>query len=502
MDAQNKRASGALASFVLDTTGSTPAYQQLYNAMRRSIVSGRLAASTRLPASRILATELGLSRNTVLAALDLLHNEGYLLTRIGDGTYVAGLLPEDHFLPRERPVRGQAPDVKAFPALSERGRALTHLSVTAGQTRPGPFAADLPAFDKFPISAWAKLMVQSWRQVQPSWLGYADPAGYGPLRTLISEHLKAARMLDCSANDVIITSGTQQSLDLLARVLIDQDDPVWLEEPGYVGARGALIAAGARLVPVPVAKDGLRVEVGSEREAHPRLIFVSPSRQYPLGMTMSMARRHQLLAFAEACGAWIIEDDYDSEYRYRGSPLPAMQSMDRSSRVIYLGTFSKSLLPSFRLGYIVVPSRLASAFANAKGIIDRHPPLLEQITLCSFIQSGNFAAHIRRMRKLYETRQNTLIEEIRAQAGEWLDVDPADTGMHVVGYLPPEVDDEAFCDLASRRGLSLRPLSIYYLNAPRRMGLILGFASTPPERIRSGVVRLQSIYNEYASGLH
>ena len=492
---RQKSAIGALFAFALDSSSSAPAYRQLYKELRAAILSGRLEAGSRLPASRVLATELDLSRNTVVAALDLLQSEGYVESRVGDGTYVAVTLPEDRFLPRE-PVKRGVPTTVAYPALSERGRALTHLSVTGGSMKPGPFAADLPAFDKFPIDAWSKLMAQSWRQVQPSMLGYADPAGYEPLRHLIAQHLRAARLLKCSASEVIITSGTQQSLDLLARVLIDQGDPVWLEEPGYVGARSAFIAAGARIVPVPVSESGLEIDAGVAREPKPRLIFVSPSRQYPLGVTMSRARRLELLAFADRSGAWIIEDDYDSEFRYRGAPLPAMQSMDEGERVIFLGTFSKSLLPSFRLGYIVVPPRLATAFANAKGVIDRHPPLLEQITLSSFIQNGLFAAHVRRMRQLYEARQVVLMEEIRLKVGTWLDISPADTGMHVVGYLADGIDDRDVCLAALERGLALRPLSIYYMEPPRRNGLILGFASTPPDRIRWGASRLAALFEE------
>ena len=495
----DNRAPGALISYSIDENSDLPAYKQLYLGMRQSIISGRLAANTRLPASRVLAAECRISRNTVMAAIDLLQSEGYVTTRVGDGTYVSGSLPEDYFLPREPPGRTGAPAADAFPALSNRGRALTRLSVAAGQTPPGVFAPDLPAFDKFPTMLWGRLMVQGWHEIQPSWLVHADPAGYVPLRQLLSQHLKAARMLNCSADEVIITSGTQQSLDLLSRVLIDQGDPVWLEEPGYLGARSAFLAAGARLVPVPVDEDGINVGLGIGLEEAPRLICVSPSRQYPLGVTMSMDRRRELLAFAENRDAWIVEDDYDSEFRYRGLPLPAMQSMDQAGRVIYLGTFSKTLLPSFRLGYMVVPRRLAAAFANAKAVIDRHPPLLEQITLANFIKSGDFSAHIRRMRKLYESRQAVLIQEVRDQCGESLKVMPADTGMHVVALLPDEIDDLVFCRKALGSGLSLRALSIYYLGPFPKMGLILGFASTAPDRMRSGARTLRAMLSKYSN---
>jgi GntR family transcriptional regulator/MocR family aminotransferase len=493
-----KRASfGSLIAFTLDATQAEPIYQQLYKQLRSAIITGRLAANTRLPASRVLASELKLSRNTVLAAFDLLNSEGYILTRTGDGAYVASTLPEDRFLPREPVMRAALGTPASHPALSARGRLLTDLSVTAGPQAPIPFVADIPAFDSFPLDSWARLMVQSWRQVQPAMLGYADPAGFEPLREMISHHLKAARFLQCSANEVIMTSGSQQSLDLLARVLLDQGDCVWIENPGYVGARSAFIAAGARLVAVPVDAQGLMVREGEALEPNPRLIFISPSRQYPLGMTMSMSRRLELLAFAEKSGAWVIEDDYDSEFRYRGTPLPAVQSIDRSSRVIYLGTFSKSLLPSFRLGFLVVPSSLGAAFSNAKSIIDRHPPLLEQMTLLAFMKSGQFAAHIRRMRQLYEERQNILIAEIDSKLNGFLRVEPAESGVHLVGHLPEGVDDLAFCQAAAAQGVSLRPLSLYYLAPPARQGIILGFAAIPPKRIAWGVEKLATVIRQF-----
>nr|WP_246344111.1 PLP-dependent aminotransferase family protein [Acidocella aromatica] len=486
-----KRASfGSLIALTLDAAQPEPLYQQLYEQLRGAIVGSRLPGGTRLPASRVLAQELKLSRNTVTSAYELLSNEGYILTRVGDGAYVANILPEDRLLPRKSSKADGPPPAASHPSLSARGRLLTELSVTAGPAQPVPFVADLPAFDAFPLHAWARLMVQSWRQVQPDMLGYADPAGYEPLRELISQHLKATRFLDCVGQDVIMTSGSQQSLDLLARVLLDHGDSVWVEEPGYVGTRSALIAAGARLVPVPVDGQGLLVSAGEMLEPRPRLIFITPSRQYPLGMTMSMERRKELLAFAEKSGAWIVEDDYDSEFRYHGTPLPAVQSLDRTGRVIYLGTFSKSLLPSFRLGFLVVPGYLARAFGNAKSVIDRHPSLLEQMTLLGFMQSGQFAAHIRRMRQLYEERQQVLIQEIERKLGGFLQITQAESGMHLVAELPDGVDDVSFCQAAKSWGVSVQPLSAYYTAEPRRNGVILGFAAIPPKSIVRGVERL------------
>lgn len=481
-------ASGALISFQLDSAAKTPAYRQLYEALRRAIVSGRLAPGSRLPASRVFAQELSLSRNTVVAAYDLLASEGYLHSRVGAGAHVATVLPEELSAPQP-PDALPAADQGA-PSFSARGQLLSSIFYASGSSRPVPFVADVPAFDVFPLAAWARQMAQSWQQVQPTMLGYADPAGYMPLREEIASHLRATRSLRCEGAEIIMTSGSQQSLDLLARMLLDPGDTVWIEDPGYFGARSALIAAGARLVAVPVDAEGIMVLEGAARAPAPKLIFITPSRQYPLGVTLGMARRAELLAYAESCGAWVIEDDYDCEFRYRGVPLPAVQSMDRSGRVIYLGTFSKSLLPSFRLGFFVAPPALAEAFAKAKGTIDRHPPLLEQVTLDAFMRSGQFAAHIRRMRRIYAERQEVLLTEARAQLAGFLRVEPADSGVHLVGLLPEGVDDLAFCAKAGAAGISLRPLSGYYLAEPPRQGVILGFAAIPPRMIKAGIARL------------
>lgn len=481
---------GVLVSFCLDGGARTPAYRQLAERIRDAIADQRLDRGTRLPATRTLASELGLSRNTVTSAYDLLAAEGWIHNRIGAGAFVAS--PPEPARFAEPPSSPKTPDVPP-PVFSQRGRALTSISHAAGSNRPVPFVADVPAFDVFPLASWSRQMALSWREVDPAMLGYADPAGYLPLRRELARHLRANRFLRCTAQDVIMTSGTQQSLDLLARILLDPGDTVWIEDPGYVGARAALIAAGARLVPVPVDDQGLVVAVGRALAPAPKLIFITPSRQYPLGVTMTMARRAELLAFAESCGAWVIEDDYDCEFRYGGTPLPAVQSMDGSGRVIYLGTFSKALLPSFRLGYFVGPPELATAFANAKAIIDKHPPLLEQITLESFMQSGRFAAHIRRMRQIYGERQTCLIEALGRELGSVLTVEPAETGVHLLAVLQDGRDDVAFCAKARTAGIMLRPLSIYYIGPVKRQGVIFGFAAIPPRQIQAGVRRLAGV---------
>jgi len=492
--------SGALASFALDHMSSVPIYRQICREMRLAIISGRFSGGTRLPATRVLAKELGVSRNTILSVYDNMIAEGYLESKVGDGTYVSRELPEDHLI-AQRPVRdAQASLVKQDDLLSRRGRMLAQVSIVSGRAETGTprfFNADLPAVDAFPMETWGRLMTKSWRKVTPGMLGNVDPAGYEPLQQAIAQHLRAARAARCTMDQVIITSGSQQSLDLIARLLLDVGDSVWIEEPGYVGARTVLAAAGANLVPVPVDEEGLNVAEGIARAPNPKLIFVSPSRQYPLGMTMSPARRLELVEFSNKTGAWIIEDDYDNEFRYAGVALPAMQSMINADRVIYLGTFSKSLLPGIRLGFMVVPKKLTNSFVQAQTTITRHASLIEQMTLCEFITSGQFAAHIRRMRQIYLERQTTLLEQATRYLYEFMTVFSAETGMHLVALFAKEADDVAFCDAAQRRGLSLRPLSIYYLQEPKRAGLILGFAATPSARIIAGVERLATFSAEF-----
>ncbi len=446
-----------------------------------------------------LASELDVSRNTILHVFEELLSEGYLESRVGDGTYVAKSLPEDYLLTRgELPTSIRLPDRTDHIALSARGKLLAELALSGVPMESKAFSPDIPAFDAFPLDAWGSLMAQSWRESQPNILGSAIARGHKPLRDEITQHLHAARGVRCSADQVIVTSGTQQSLDLIARLMADHGDPVWIEDPGYIPARNVWTAAGARLVPVPVDSQGLNVEVGKQREARPRFIFTSPSRQYPLGMTLSVQRRKELMSFARAVGAWIIEDDYDSEFRYSGYPIPAMQSQD-PSHVIYLGTFSNSMLPTLRLGYMIVPEALVHPFITAKSVIDRHPPLLEQTTLSKFMAAGQFSAHVRKMRRLYLERQTVLLHGLSQHLSELMSVAPAETGMHLVGTFKHDIDDRTFCEAAKDSGITLRPLSIYYLTEPRQHGLILGFAAFPRSSIVDGVRRLASFARRFCA---
>lgn len=472
----------------LDAESQVPLYRQLYEALRQAILTGQLRAGRRLQSTRELAAELGVSRNTVMNAFEQLLAEGYLEGQVGSGTYVSRALPDDMLYARAdaASVRGAR---RKGRALSGRGQiiagTLMNASPVPGHTRA--FRLGTPALDAFPFDVWMKLTARHWRYPRRDLLGYGDSAGYAPLREAISEYLGAARAVRCAPDQVIITSGTQQALDLAARLLLDASDSVWIEDPGYLGARSTMVSAGARLVPVPVDDEGLDVAAGANICPSARLVYVSPSHHFPLGVTMSLARRLSLLEWASRAGAWILEDDYDSEYRYSGRPLAALQGLDKEGRVIYLGTFSKILFPSLRLGYMVVPPDLVEAFKNARAILSRFSPSIEQAVLTDFITEGHFASHIRRMRALYQERQQYLIDAARRELGNALELEPNEAGMHLVGRLPDGVDDLAASREANRLGVEAPALSLYCIERGRQSGLLLGYAGYDEREIRKGI---------------
>ncbi|MBA3534472.1 MAG: PLP-dependent aminotransferase family protein [Ardenticatenales bacterium] len=510
-------ASIVLAAISLERQSDTPLHRQLYDSLRRAILAGQLRAGTRLPSTRTLAQELGLSRNTVLAAFDQLLAEGYVEGTVGSGTFVAAALPDD-LLTVSRPMPVLAQSAPGQRRLSQRGTLLAATTVGAvgAGLRPAPtpaptlaptpaptpaptsvptpasraFRPGLPALDAFPFNLWRTLANKWWRQPPAELLGYGEPAGYRGLREAIAGYLGAARAVRCAPEQVVIVSGSQQGLDLAARLLLDPGDPVWMEEPGYRGARGAFQGAGARVIPVPVGQEGLDIPAGIEMEARARLAYVTPSHQFPLGVTMTLPRRLELLRWASQAGAWIIEDDYDSEYRYVGQPLAALQGLDQEGRVIYLGTFSKVLFPSLRLGYLVVPPDLVEAFAAARALSDRHSPSVEQAILADFIIEGHFARHIRRMRTLYAERQALLLDAAGQELAGLLELEPAGAGMHLLGWLPPGADDQRLAQRAALHGVDAPALSGYALHGLARSGLLLGYAATNEAEIRAGVQRL------------
>ena len=481
-----------LGTVSIDRESTEPLYRQLYFAIREAILAGRLRPATRLPSTRSLATDLGVSRNTVVIAFEQLLAEGYVEGRIGAGTYVSTTLPED--LLAARPGAASSGETEAAPRrqLSERGRFLSGVR-PPDMSPPVAFSPGLPELGRFPFDDWARLLARHWRNPDRRFLVGGDVAGLAPLRAAIADYLGAARAVSCHADQVMIVSGAQQALDLAARVLIDPGDEVWVEDPGYMGIRGSLLAAGAQLAPVPVDGEGLNVAAGRTRAPNARLVCVTPSHQYPLGVTMSLARRLELLDWARTADAFILEDDYDSEYRYAGRPLAALQGLDGDGRVIYVGTFSKVMFPGLRLGYLVLPEALVDAFRGVRQLIDSHPSTVGQAALADFIADGFLAAHVRRMRALYAERQAALIEVIEDRLAHWIAVAPDESGMHLLGALRQEADDAALSQAAAARGVSAVALSRFYVEDAPRQGFLLGYAGIGHRAMEDGAAILADV---------
>ena len=506
-EVRTRRASDAIEPLVLlDAHSAAPLYRQLYEGLRQAIVAGRLRAGARLPAARTLGNDLALSRNTVEQAYDQLHAEGYVDRHPRRGTFVSPTTPDRvlHAVPPRTAQRTLSGDesVGTRRRLSARGQAIAEIALPAGVNAlepPRPFRAGVPALDAFPIHVWARLSAAHWRRATRRHLAYGHSAGYGPLRDAIAQHLAAARGVRCTAGQVIIVGGSQQALALATRLLLDRGDIVWMEDPGYVGARAAFLASEARIVAVPVDEEGLDIEAGERLAAAARLAFVTPSHQHPLGAVMSVARRRALLRWARRADAWILEDDYDSEIRYEGRPLPAMQGLDEDGRVIYLGTFSKTVFPALRLGYLVVPPRLVDAFVTAKLIADRHSSVVEQAILAEFIEQGHYARHVRRMRALYAERQGALLEALEPFS-DIVEVHPTRAGLNVLAWLPPGVDDRRVAAAAAAAGIEAPPLSPYSQRPLSRSALILNFSGYDVGAIRDAATGLGAVLRETIGG--
>ena len=477
-------------ALALDPAAARPLHRQIYFAIRAVILDGRLKPGARLPASRTLAADLGVSRNTVMTAFEQLRAEGYIDGRVGAGSFIPADLPDE--TPRPSARKADAGSGRPGPrAISARGVMLVGLKHRGSQ--PRPFSPGLPELEQFPFRDWARLLARRWRRPHRAFLVGGEPGGYRPLCEAVADYLAMARAVFCKADQVIITSGAQQALDLAARVLIDPDDPVWMEEPGYPPTGAVLRAAGARVVPVPVDDEGLSVAAGHREEPSPRLICVSPSHQYPQGVTMSLGRRLELLECARAIDGVVIEDDYDSEYRYAGRPLAALQGLDGDGRVIYLGTMSKVMFPGLRIGYMVVPEHLVDAFLAVRAMVDAHPSSIAQAALADFITEGFLGAHIRRMRQLYGERQAALIEACHERLGARLTLTPAAAGMHLVARLAPGTDDRRVAARAAEAGVEAPALSGYYQGPPTARGLLLGYAGVDARAMQRAVERLAGV---------
>ncbi len=473
--------------------GQGPLYLQLYRALRRAILEGELTPGARLPASRTLAGDLGLSRNVVLLAYEQLLAEGYVNGRTGSGTFVAPSLPE--LSPAVATV--SHPPVLAPPRLSSFGRQAVALwrpyalDLAAPQPRYD-FRYGVVTIDTRALAQWRKLAAR--RAVRPV-PGYGSPQGLLALREAIADYARRQRGCVCAPERIVVVNGSQQALDLIARLLVEPGDRVVVEEPGYRGARHALLGAGAVLVPAPVDGEGMALELAGSAAAGARLAYVTPSHQFPTGAVLSLSRRLALLEWARANDAFVVEDDYDSEFRYQGRPVEAVQGLDRDGLTVYVGTFSKVLFPSLRLGYLILPESLVEPFAAAKWLADRHAPLLEQGVLAAFIAEGHFERHLRRMRTLYGARREALLAALGEYFGQRVEVTGTRAGIHLLAWLRELPPDRlpALVRAALEQDLGVYPVNPLYLDPPPRSGLLLGYGALEPEAIREGVVRLAKV---------
>lgn len=462
-------------------------YRWFYEELRAAILEGRLHPGSRLPATRDLARSYRISRSTVIAAFEQLKSEGYVEGRTGSGTYVSHVLPET-LLQAARPRREERLPHRRV-SLSSYARRLPPFR--ASPVRPvRAFRANQPALDQFPTTLWAQVAARRLRRVSAQLLAGGDPLGYRPLREAVADYLNTSRGVKCRADQVLIVSGAQEALDRSARVLLNPGESVWMEEPGYPGAAVVFRALGARICPVPVNSEGLDLESAIQRWGRGRLVYVTPAHQFPLGVTMSLRRRLELLEWARRSGTLIFEDDYDSEYRYSGRPVPALQGLDRAGVVIFTGSFTAVLFPALRLGYLVVPTDMVDVFAAAESVSTHHPPLLEQAILCDFISEGHFARHIRGMRELYAERLSVLLEAARERLPGVLDISTVEAGLQTVGWLKNGMNGERAAALAQAHGVEVVPLTRYAAGRARKDGLVLGFAAVNPNDLRHGVDQL------------
>lgn len=455
-----------------------PLHRHLFREIRADIVRGTLRGGARLPSTRNIAEDAGVSRKTAEEAYAQLEREGYVERRVGSGTYVCDLP-----LPKKPAAR-----LEGRRALSKRGRASAASMSCVEPLVVRAFAAGVPALDHFPLATWQRLVSSHARRLDAHALNYADPAGELALRENVATYLNTARGVHCDAGQIVIVSSSQEALHLLAQLLIDPGDAAWMEEPGYYGARATLTAAGAKLVPVPVDDEGLEVAAGIALAPHARLAYVTPSNQYPLGVPMSLDRRLALLAWARRNDAWIVEDDYDGEFRYDGRPFTAIQGLDSAGRVIYVGTFTKSLYPALRLAYVVLPPDLVTSFVNARTQVDGHPPPFLQRVVADFIAFGHFDAHLKRMRALYRERRDLAMRLFARHLD--LELGPADAGFRVVAHL--DHSDRDLAARAARNGLELPTLSRLYLGHPKH-GLVLGYMGLTPSALTQGVKALAKL---------
>lgn len=482
-----KYSAGALiALFELNRNIPAALYKQIYNTLRFAILNSDLPTGTRLPSSRTLASELGVSRNTVVLAYEQLQAEGYITSGIGRGTFISTQFNQSQLVKKKFKSNNKL-------RISKRGQAMLDAYTSeAPSGSPPPFAPGIPALDVFPFRQWQRAVNQAHKIINASEMNYGPTAGYLPLRQSLTSYLAVARGVRCSPEQIFIVNGVQQGLDLICRLLTDPGETIWLEDPGHLGARSAFAATQAKLKPVSVDQQGLLMTIAMQQNKNGRLVYVTPSHQSPTGAIMSLERRLRLLEWAHTRNAWIIEDDYDSEFRYRGQPLPALQGLIEDAPVLYLGTFSKVFAPGIRMAYLVIPEFMIETFSHARRAVDTHSPTPLQAAMHVFIDEGHFTTHIRRMRNLYAERQNLFLQAARKYFGDAIQFSSSNSGMHIVGYVNKK-NDQSLSKAASDAGYVVPALSEYYLKKPDRYGLLFGYACVPNNDMDIHVKRLAKV---------
>jgi GntR family transcriptional regulator / MocR family aminotransferase len=472
----------------IDHAGAESLNRQLYRQLRSLIERQALASGSALPSTRVLAKDLGIGRNTVIAAYDQLGLEGYVRIRAGAAPII-----------RELPSV-EARDVIVQPridaGLSARGRIMSTQPFHHGSPGRTAFHPGLPDADNFPFNTWSKLLTRRGKLARHDLFGTYHINGYPALRDAIARYLIASRGINCRAEQIIVTNGAQAAFDLLARLLLDPGDTVWMEEPGYYGAGAAFVCAGGRLEPLAVNMDGWQLDPPARI---PRLIFVTPSCHHPLGLTMQMEQRLRLIALARTWGTWIIEDDFDGEYRFTGQPIPALLGIGDASRTVYVGTFAKILFPAMRLGFMVVPEDMCDSIAATLSATGQFAPLLTQAALADFINEGHLTRHLRRMRRIYAGRRQFFLDQCERHLPDWIDVHPAESGIQLVGRLRHGMQDMVVAGRARAHDVNVSPLSIQYRHGQAIQGLVMGFAASDERATLAAVQRLQAVFRAQLS---
>lgn len=468
------------AGIKISRNSPVPLYVQVYEQFREMILSKRLRPGDRVPASRNLALETGVSRVIINQAYEQLMMEGYLVGKTGSGTFVADTVP----------------DILLNAGKKEGGKQTStqpdndYIS-TGSRLEVEPFQIGSPSLDQFPFKIWHQVGSRILKELKGTHLGYEDTLGYLPLRKAIAAYLRISRAVTCEADQVIIVTGSLQGLNLTVRCLLEKGDAVWMEDPCYPGAKGSFTDAGVSICPVPVREDGMDISLAMKKYGNAKLAYITPSHQFPLGYTLSHDKRLELLEWARLKNMWILEDDYDGEFRYEGQPLASLQGLDKNGRVIYSGTFSKTLFPGLRLAYIVLPSReMIPRFRRVKNNLDRQSPILEQLIVTRFMEEGHFLRHIRKMRLLYAERQNILIGLLKASLADYLQITPSASGMHLVCWLSDKIDSNRLKKEIKAQKLIVSFVSNFTMENEMQPAITLGYTAFSRYKLKMAVERL------------